>query len=224
MHSAGFQMAQPRVKKTKSIRTKPTEEFVARYLSSADPRLSLVIKGAGKLPEYYRQQTHFETISRIIVGQQLSYRAAESIWRSLKNRFPRWTPVVLAKASATDLRSAGLSAPKAAYIRGLSGRIVAGDLSLRGLGRLQEAKVLDRLGTIKGFGPWSMEMFLIFALGYPDVFSCGDAGLRRAISALYSIPSEKYEMHAAEIAKHWTPFRSYACRYLWLWLDSAAKC
>ena len=216
-------MTQPGGNKAKSVFAQPTERVVARYLSSADPTLSLAIKGAGKLPEYYRQKTHFETISRIIVGQQLSYRAAESIWRRLRSRFHRYTPEALVKASVTDLRLTGLSAPKAAFIRELSGRIVSGDLSLRCLGRLPESRVLDRLGTIKGFGPWSTEMFLIFALGYPDVFSSGDAGLRRAITALYSVPSEKYEIRAAEIAEQWTPFKSYACRYLWLWLDSAAK-
>ena len=213
-------MGQLRGKMIKSHRARPTDRAIAQYLSSADPTLSLVIKKAGKLPEYYRQKSHFETISRIIVGQQLSYKAADTIWGRLKGRFRRWTPEVLGKASVTELRSAGLSAAKAAFICELSQRIVTRDLSLRGLGRLREEKVLDRFSTIKGFGPWSTEMFLIFALGYPDVFSCGDAGLRRAITALYSVPDEEYEVRAVEIAERWKPFRSYACRYLWLWLDA----
>jgi len=208
---------------TKSFKTRPIDKTVARYLSSADPILSLVVKKADKLPEYYRGRTHFETISRIIVGQQISYSAAEAIWGRIRNRFCKWTPGSLCKVSVEDLRRAGLSAPKAAFISELSRRIVSDDLSLRGLGRLGEEEVLGRLGTIKGFGPWSTEMFLIFSLGYPDVFSCGDAGLRRAITALYSVPDKKYELHAAQIAGRWKPFRSYACRYLWLWLDSGKK-
>jgi DNA-3-methyladenine glycosylase II len=121
-----------------------------------------------------------------------------------------------------DLRSAGISTSKAAFIRTLSRRIVAGDLSLHALGRLQESDVVDRLGTIRGFGPWSTEMFLIFALGYPDVFSSGDAGLRRAITSLYSVPDKAYEVRAEQISERWKPYRSYACRYLWLWLDTSA--
>jgi len=208
--------------KTKAINTKPPDRAIARYLSSADPTLSLVIKTARKLPKYYRQRTHFETVSRIIVGQQLSYLAAEAIWRRLKDRFQRWSPDVLSKASEMDLRSAGLSTSKAAFISELSRRIVAGDLSLNALGRLQETEIVDRLGTIKGFGPWSTEMFLIFALGYPDVFSSGDAGLRRAITSLYSVPGKAYETYAEQISERWKPYRSYACRYLWLWLDTSA--
>ncbi len=215
-------MGYPKEKRAKPARIRPSDSSIAQYLSLADPTLSFVVKRAGKLPEYYRQKTHFETISRIIVGQQLSFKAADAIWRRLKSRFHRWTPEVLDKASVTGLKRAGLSTPKAAFICELSRRVVAGDLSLRGLGQLQESEVLDRLGTIKGFGPWSAEMFLIFALEYPDVFSCGDAGLRRAITALYSIPDKEYKERAEEIAERWRPFRSYACRYLWLWLDSSA--
>lgn len=215
-------MGHPKRRETEVISTRLPDKAIASYLSSADPTLSLVIKKAGKLPEYYRQRTHFETISRIIVGQQLSFRAAEAIWGRLKVRFHRWTPDVLSKASEMDLRSTGISTSKAAFICGLSRRIVAGDLSLRSLGRLQETEVLDRLGTIKGFGPWSTEMFLIFALGYPDVFSSGDAGLRRAIISLYSVPGKEYEVHAEKISERWKPYRSFACRYLWLWLDTSA--
>ncbi len=215
-------MGHSKRRKTKAICTRPPDKAIAKYLSSADPTLSLVIKKAGKLPEYYRQRTHFETISRIIVGQQLSYRAAEAIWGRLRARFQRWTPDVLSKISEMDLRSAGISTSKATFICELSRRIVAGDLSLRALGRLQETEALDRLGTIKGFGSWSTEMFLIFALGYPDVFSSGDAGLRRAITSLYSVPDKEYEVRAEQISERWKPFRSYACRYLWLWLDTSA--
>jgi DNA-3-methyladenine glycosylase II len=216
-------MVQSKRKKTISARTRPTDRTIARYLCAADPQMLKIIKNTVKLPEYYRRKTNFETISRIIVGQQLSYRAAESIWRRLKGRFRRWTPQLLCKASVADLRCEGLSGPKAVFISELGRRIVEGELSLQGLGQLQEQEVLDRLGTIKGFGPWSKEMFMIFALEYPDVFSCRDAGLRRAISALYSVPDREYDVRAAEIAERWRPFRSYACRYLWLWLDSSAK-
>jgi DNA-3-methyladenine glycosylase II len=216
-------MVQSRRKKNISLRNRPSDRTIAQYLCAADPKLLQVIKNTAKLPEYYRQKTHFETISRIIVGQQLSYRAAESIWRRLKGQFRRWTPQLLCKASVADLRREGLSVPKAAFISELGCRIVAGEVSLQGLEQLKEQEVLDRLRTIKGFGPWSREMFLIFALEYPDVFSCGDAGLRRAISALYSVPEREYGVRAAEIAERWKPFRSYACRYLWLWLDSSSK-
>lgn len=215
-------MGHPKSRKIKTISPQPPDRVVAKYLSSVDPTLSSVIKKAGKLPEYYRQRTHFETISRIIVGQQLSYRAAEVIWGRLKDRFHRWTPDILSRASEMELRSAGISTSKAAFICELSQHIVAGELSLRALGRLQEVEVMDRLGTIKGFGPWSTDMFLIFALGCPDIFSSGDAGLRRAITSLYSVHDTDYEMRAAQISERWKPFRSYACRYLWLWLDTSA--
>jgi DNA-3-methyladenine glycosylase II len=196
-----------------------TSRQIARYLASSDPILATVIKRVRELPEYYRQRTHFETICRIIVGQQLSYGAAGAIWNRLRCRFYRWTPQALSAASVADLRGAGLSAAKAMFIRELSIRLTTGKLSLRALARLRQAEVLDRLETIKGFGPWSREMFLIFALGYPDVFSCGDRGLQRAITSLYAISGEEYAARAEMIAEQWRPFRSYACRYLWHWLD-----
>jgi DNA-3-methyladenine glycosylase II len=194
--------------------------MIARFLSSSDPVLASVIGSSLNLPQYYRQGTHFETVSRIIVGQQLSYKAAESIWKRLRKIFSSWTPRNLAVASPEVLRSAGLSASKASFIGELSRRIVAGEPLLSGLFRLKESTVVNRLGSIKGFGPWSIEMFMIFALQYPDVFSCGDAGLRRAICDLYPIEESEYTEQVMKVSERWKPYRSYACRYLWRWLDS----
>jgi len=189
------------------------------HLMAADPVMAQVISKVGTLKEYYRQRTHFMSLCRIIAGQQLSYQAASSIWSRAMKIAPGWTPAAVSQIAETRFRACGLSAAKAAAIVGLAESIVAGKFSMKELGNLDDAGVTERLRSIKGIGPWSAEMFLLFALKRPDVFSPGDAGLRRAIISLYAIEANSYSSSVDGIAERWRPYRSYACRYLWRWLD-----
>jgi len=181
-----------------------------------------VITAVGRLRTYYRERTDFETVCRIITGQQLSYAAATAIWKRVQTLQEPWQPAPVAHLKPTQLLGCGLSRSKAAFIQELAERVARRDVDFTAIRRTPDEHARETLLSIKGFGPWSVEMFMIFALNRPDVFSIGDAGLRRAICSLYDIPKSRYECRVARVADQWRPYRSYACRYLWGWLDVAS--
>lgn len=188
-----------------------------------DPVLRGVIDAIGPQPSYYAERTDFETACRIIVGQQLSYAAATTIWRRVRGAVGHWRPAEVEALAPGRLRSLGVSGSKAAFIRELATRNRSGEIDFRRIRRLDDDDAAVALRGIKGFGPWSVEMFLIFALGRDDVFSVGDAGLRRAVCELYDVAPGHYERRIGAICERWRPWRSHACRYLWGWLDHPAR-
>ena len=188
-----------------------------------DPVMRRVIDAVGPQPTYYRERTDFETTCRIIVGQQISYAAATTIWGRVRALAPAWRPAAVARLSAGSLQSCGLSRSKTGYVLGVATALVEGSLDFRRIRRLDDPQAMEALRTIKGFGPWSAEMFLIFAADRHDVFSPADAGLRRAICDLYAVPPQAYAARVPAISDRWRPWRSHACRYLWGWLDHAAR-
>lgn len=133
---------------------------------------------------------------------------------------PTWEASSVAALSEAALRGCGLSRGKAEYIHLVADHVASGTLNFSKIRALGDEEATAALRTIKGFGPWSVEMYLIFSLERPDIFSLGDAGLRRAICSIYKVPKASYERRVAKIADRWKPYRSYACRYLWAWLDS----
>lgn len=193
---------------------------VIRSLLIADPVMGRIVEEVGDLRTYYRERTDLETTCRIIAGQQLSYKAASTIWKRVQALCPTWEPSDVAALPDVALRGCGLSRGKAEFIHLAAVRVTSGDLDFAKIRRMGDEEATAALRTIKGFGPWSVEMFLIFSLERPDVFSLGDAGLRRAICALYKVPRASYERRVSKITDRWRPYRSYACRYLWAWLDS----
>ena len=182
-----------------------------------------VIDGVGPQPAFYRESTDFETACRIIVGQQLSYAAATTIWLRVRKAVPAWRPALVAALPPARLQACGLSGSKTSFILGAAAGVVGGAVDFRRIRNLDDTAAADALRTIRGFGPWSAEMFLIFALGRDDIFSVGDAGLRRAICDLYAVPEREYAQSLPAIADRWRPWRSHACRYLWGWLDHSAR-
>lgn len=183
-----------------------------------DAVMRRVIDAVGTLPEYYRERTDFETVSRIIVGQQLSFAAATTIWRRVIALSPGWRASAVAAIPPAVLRGHGLSGSKARFILEAARRVNAGDLDFRRIRRLDDTAAAEALRGITGFGPWSVEMFLIFGMDRDDVFSVGDAGLRRAICSLYGLGKADYERKVHAISDRWRPYRSLACRWLWGWL------
>jgi len=191
----------------------------ARRALARDPVMRRVIATVGDLSDYYRERTDFETVSRIIVGQQLSYAAATTIWGRVRALEPRWRPSAVAALRLPRLRGAGLSRSKADFIVSAARRVADGDLDFAAIRRMDDERATEALTGIRGFGPWSAEMFLIFGLGRDDVFSRGDAGLRRAVCTLYDLPRGAYDRRIEAISDRWRPWRSHACRWLWAWLD-----
>lgn len=164
-----------------------------------------------------RDADRFLALARIVTGQQVSTAAARTIWGRVLDAFEgRPTPETVAAEGAEEkLRAAGLSGRKASYVIGIAEAIVSGELRPHELDELSDEEVTETLVALKGLGRWSAEMFLIFDLGRPDVFSGGDLGLRHGIRIAYGLDEPPSPAEAVEIAERWSPHRSLACLYLW---------
>jgi DNA-3-methyladenine glycosylase II len=157
-----------------------------------------------------------------IVGQQLSTKAARSIYERLTALFDGRTPTPpeLLAADPEDVRSVGLSRPKVAYLRSLAEHVESGELELARLSELPDEEVTEQLTAVKGLGQWTADMFLIFHLGRPDVLPVGDLGVRRAVERVYGLPDLPDAAQLTEIGEPWRPHRSLASLYLWRSLDN----
>lgn len=161
----------------------------------------------------------FEIACRIMAGQQLSVKAAASIWSRVQELCQPWTPERVAALKPAQLQACGLSRNKAMFMRQLALDLLNQRFDFKRMRRMSDDDAWQALANIKGFGPWSIEMFLISAMQRLDIFSTGDAGLRRAVCQLYGLSHKNYAKRIAIISKQWSPYRSYACRLLWRWLD-----
>jgi DNA-3-methyladenine glycosylase II len=197
------------------------------HLRSVDHVMRGLIDAGGPIhPERDRRGSRpdpYEALARAIVGQQLSTKAARSIWdrllEILGGSFP--PPAELLAVDSEAIRSAGLSRAKVAFIRDLAQRIDDGRLEVSALGGLSDEDVVAALTEIKGVGPWTAEMFLIFHLGRPDVLSTGDLGIRRAAQLAYGLDDLPGPHDLERIAEPWRPHRTLGCLYLWRSLDNA---
>ncbi len=187
-----------------------------------DPVLKKLHKQYGPHQFEDRSEKLYEELVESIIGQQLSGKAADTIFKRFlalfNNKFP--TPEKLIKTSDEKLRSAGMSYSKASYIKNIAKAFADGALDIKILREMNDEDVKKELTKIKGVGNWTAEMTLIFTLKREDVFSLGDAGLRRAIKNLYKIEKEK---DILQLSETWKPKRSYACWYLWQSLDNTPK-
>ncbi len=163
-----------------------------------------------------RAEGPFEALARIVTGQQVSTTAARTIWARVEGEFGGRAPSAEeASAGEQRLRECGLSGRKASYISGLGGAVVSGGLDVEALPTLADEEVVDALTAVRGLGRWSAEMFLMFHLGRPDVFSGGDLGLRNGIRIAHRLQSPPNPEEAGEIAERWRPHRTLASVYLW---------
>ncbi|ATL46714.1 3-methyladenine DNA glycosylase [Chitinophaga caeni] len=159
-----------------------------------------------------------------IINQQLSIKVADVIYARFLALFPATpTAEAILQLGITDLRSIGISAAKAQYILNVAQFAVDENLDDEKLLEMENEEILKYLTQIKGVGAWSVEMLLMFQLGREDVFSLGDYGVRQSMIKLYKIdPSDKKSCDAKilKIAEKFKPYRSFACRHLWLWRDN----
>jgi DNA-3-methyladenine glycosylase II len=165
----------------------------------------------------------YGTLIRSIVGQQLSTKAAATIFGRVLDLFGGEVPAPkqLIGADPDALRAAGLSRAKVAYLRDLAERVEDGDLDFDHLTELSDEQVSEQLTAVKGLGQWTADMFLIFHLGRPDVLAVGDLGIRRAVERAYGLPEIPDAATLTRIAEPWRPYRSLGCLYLWASLDNA---
>jgi DNA-3-methyladenine glycosylase II len=192
----------------------------AAALRKADPVLREVIDEVGSVEDFYdgRPTDHYGTLVRSIVGQQLSTRAAASIYGRLLERFGGRAPTpeeVLADDPDALRTAAGLSHAKVRYLRSLAEHVLDGSLELDRLPELPDDDVIAELTAVKGIGVWSAHMFLMFHLHRPDVLPVGDLGIRRAVKIHYGLSELPGPTQLTEIAEPWRPHRTLACIYLW---------
>ena len=183
---------------------------LARLIEATDPK-EILERAAD------RDRDRFVALCRIIVGQQVSTAAARTIWGRVEEAFDGPpTPEQLIEPEAEErLRACGLSGRKAAYAIGIAEAIVAEELLLDSFDSMSDDKVIEAVVALRGLGRWSAEMFLMFDLGRPDVFSGGDLGLRRGIQIAYELDEMPSPEEAVAIAERWSPHRTLASLYLW---------
>lgn len=176
-----------------------------------------VVRRRGRLPG-----DAYGALVRAIVGQQVSSKAARAIFGRLVEHFGGRTPTPreLLGAEPDELRAIGLSRAKVAYLRDLAEHVEDGELDLELLAEAPDEEVAASLTAIKGLGPWTVDMFMIFHLGRPDVLPVGDLGIRRAAQVEYGLDELPDAAELTAIAEPWRPHRTLACLYLWRSLDA----
>jgi DNA-3-methyladenine glycosylase II len=161
----------------------------------------------------------FSTLARAIVGQQISVKAAQSVWARLVAELTVVTPAAIGAADLEQLRRCGLSAQKSGYLLDLAMRFRSGLLDPRRWPLLDDETLIRELTQVKGIGRWTAEMFLIFHLARPDVLPLDDLGLQRAMRLNYNRGRPLTRSRMERIARPWAPWRSVATWYLWRSLD-----
>jgi DNA-3-methyladenine glycosylase II len=166
-----------------------------------------------------RQRTdHLTALIGSIVSQQLSTKAAATIFARLLALFPDGEPLTtsaIASLEDTALRGVGLSGQKVGYLRDLCARMSDGRLQVDQLEQLEDEAVIEQLTSVKGFGRWTAQMFLMFRLHRPDVLPVGDLGIVNAVQRLYGLRKRPDARRLEKIGEPWRPYRSVACWYLW---------
>ncbi|MEW5797303.1 MAG: DNA-3-methyladenine glycosylase 2 family protein [Candidatus Zixiibacteriota bacterium] len=203
---------------TSDTRDRQIDQAIA-HLKKTDKKLAPVIKRVGRL-DYINRRIGFDALVKIIIGQQLSGTVANAIYRKLCRTACCRTATVKALRQLEDaaLRAAGLSNAKTRAVRDLIDKIDSGKLNIRAFRRMSDEQVAEAITQVKGMGPWSAQMYLMFTLGRLDVFAGGDLGIQKAICKLYGVNRSKTDFET--FGDRWRPYRTIACWYLWASLDN----
>lgn len=183
------------------------------YLRKRDRKLGQAIDEIGII---HRRVTPdlFTALAASVASQQISAKAAETVWRRMEERFSVISPETIAAATAEEIQQCGMSMRKAGYIKGIGDMVVNGSLDLDSIHSLPDDEVIARLTALNGVGIWTAEMLLIFSMERPDVVSWGDLAIRRGMIRLYgteTITRAQFERYR----KRYSPFGSVASLYLW---------
>jgi DNA-3-methyladenine glycosylase II len=189
-----------------------------RTLARRDPILQLVIRSYRGEAMQLRGKG-FQTLARAIVGQQISVKAAASIWARLQTAVGRITPERIANTPFEVLRPCGLSNAKVVYVHSLANHFLENRAKIRKWPLMDDEPIIEELTTIKGVGRWTAEMFLIFALGRPDVFPIDDLGLVKGIRRHYNSGEIMTKAQLLAVGDTWRPYRSLGTWYMWRVLD-----
>ncbi len=190
------------------------------HFENIDPVIARVVTAAftGETPitlgEPIAPDRYFRELASSVVSQQLSTKAAATIWRRFEELAGEVTPERVLVLDIDDMRRAGVSRQKAGYLQAMAGSVVSGEVDLQHIAGMDDDQVIAELTKLKGIGPWTAEMFLMFGLARPDVFSYLDLGLLRAFEIVYEKPGiTRAEMEL--VVMKWAPYRTYAALALW---------
>jgi len=204
-------------------RTSPQK--VKSHFKKADPRIHAVLKNVN-FNDWYKEpkghRDYFVHLCYEIISQQLSGKAASTIIGRFEGLFPKKkiTADRLIKIPDKKLREVGMSWSKASFLKDLAKKTLKREINYSKLHEMTDEEVLNELTQVKGIGPWTAEMFLMFALGREDVFSHADLGLRNGMKRVYKLKSVPDAKKADKITEKWKPYRSYGCFALWHSVDN----
>jgi DNA-3-methyladenine glycosylase II len=194
-----------------------------RHLMRSDPKLGAIIKRVGRCELHAAApKDPFEALCRSIASQQLSTKAAETIFRRFCDLFPpdrRPSPERVMTLTDDEIRGVGFSRPKVGFIKDLASHVLDRRLDLDGLTSHPDEEVMRQLVAVKGIGRWTAEIFLMFRLGRPDILPADDLGLMNAVHRAYRLRKRPDATRLRKIGEAWKPYRSVASWYLWASLD-----
>jgi DNA-3-methyladenine glycosylase II len=200
------------------------EKHIKNHFARVDSVLfAALVKLKGDIDRLTPKKTnkYFSDLCEAIINQQLSEKAGATIFNRFLDLLPKRKLILKSVAMIDDntLRNAGMSWSKVRFIKDLTKSFKEKTIDFAALKMLSDEDVVRELVKLNGVGPWTAEMFLMFSLGRPDVFSHGDVGLRRAIQKLYAFKKEPTRKQVEKITAKWTPYKTYACRILWKSLE-----
>ena len=187
----------------------------ARELAKVDPDLGAIVRRLGTPPMWGRSPG-FATLVRIILEQQVSLAAAQTLYRRLVRHLGEVTPETVHACGVSGLRDFGLTRQKARYCHALAGRILEGSLDLSSVARSSDEDGRRALLSVPGIGPWSVDVYYLMALRRPDVWPQGDLALAVALREVKGLKDLPTRDEQREIALQWAPWRSVAARILWV--------
>lgn len=200
------------------------KDTIISYFKAKDPILYSVITPSVSF-QLQKSNDIFFSLVESIISQQLSVKASNTIVNRFIDLFPnkKVTPDQTLLFKREQLRNVGMSWSKADYVQNIARAILEKKLDITNLDTLSNEEVITQLTQIKGIGIWTAEMFLMFTLAREDIFSVGDVGLQNAIQKLYKLKKKPTSKQMLNISTKWKPYRTFACRILWMYKDNAPK-
>ena len=189
-----------------------------KELKKKDKKLGKIIDSYPK-DFLFSKSDPFLTLARSIVGQQISVKAAQSVWDKLVLKIGKINPEIIYKSHSSTLKSSGLSRQKVVYLKNLSYAFINKNIKVNLWNKMSDDEVIEDLIQIKGIGRWTAEMFLIFNLCRADIFPLDDIGMIKGICKIYNLNYPIKREKLIYIGNKWKPYRSVATWYLWRSLD-----
>jgi DNA-3-methyladenine glycosylase II len=199
---------------SKLIRSKRALDEAVIALFDHAPYLYPLYALTGPLPLRHHKPG-FAGLARLIVSQQVSTASARAIWGRVLAAFPALDPDAILAATDTDLRACGLSAPKIRTLRAIATAVATGTLPLARLGRMPADKAHALMVAVKGIGPWTADLYLLFCIGHADAFPSGDLALQEGLRMAYELEERPNALELEAYAEDWRPYRGIVAQLLW---------